>query len=268
MSGRSIDSVGISTSEGVKQFKVVSPEQWLAARKELLALEKEATRQRDALSRKRRDMPWELVEKQYVFDGPNGQRETLAELFGNQSQLIVYHFMFAPDSKEGCASCSMGADAFNGLDVHLRHRDTAFVVISRASVPQLEAYKKRLGWSFKWVSSGGSGNSFNHDYFASYTPEEVANGAFFNYKNGKPWGPDISGYSVFAKDAAGHIYHTYSTYARGAELMNTAYQLADLTPKGRDEADQAFPQAWVRRHDQYEDSSDSCCAPNNSAKVA
>jgi len=143
----------------------------------------------------------------------------------------------------------------------MRHRDTAFVAISRASVQKLEAYKKRLGWSFKWLSSGGTGNTFNHDYFASFTPEEVTNGGFFNYKQGLPWGSEVSGCSVFAKDANGRIYHTYSAFDRGTDAMNCAYQFIDVTPKGRDEADQKpYPMAWIRRHDQYEESADSCCA--------
>ena len=220
---------------------------WLAARKGFLAKEKEFTRLRDELSAARRALPWEKVEKAYVFDGPDG-KETLAELFAGKSQLVVYHFMFAPDWEAGCKSCSFWADNFNGIDVHLAHRDISFLAISRAPLAKLEAYRKRMGWSFKWVSSNGS--SFNYDFLASFTPEQVASGgAQFNYSDMKPPGEDMVGISVFARDADGVIYHTYSTYSRGVDLMNGAYNYIDLTPKGRDEGERN--QFWVRRHDEY-----------------
>ena len=230
------------------QHKIASHQEWIAARQELLAREKEFTRLRDDVSRLRRDLPWEKVEKDYVFDGPNG-KETLSQLFAGKSQLIVYHFMFAPDWDAGCKSCSFWADNFNGIDVHLKHRDIAFVAISRAPLAKLEAYRKRMGWGFKWLSSAA--NSFNFDYGASFTPEEMASGkAFFNYKIQKPPVSDMVGISVFLKGEDGALYHTYSTYERGVDMMNGAYHYIDLTPKGRNETD---TQSWVRRHDEYQD---------------
>jgi predicted dithiol-disulfide oxidoreductase (DUF899 family) len=230
------------------QHKIASHQDWIAARQELLAREKEFTRLRDNISRLRRDLPWEKVEKDYVFDGPNG-KETLSQLFAGKSQLIVYHFMFAPDWDAGCKSCSFWADNFNGIDVHLKHRDIAFVAISRAPLAKLEAYRKRMGWGFKWLSSAS--NSFNFDYGASFTPEEMASGkAFFNYKIQKPPVSDMVGISVFLKGEDGALYHTYSTYERGVDMMNGAYHYVDLTPKGRNETD---TQSWVRRHDEYQD---------------
>jgi len=235
-----------------QQHKILSHERWIEARTELLAKEKEFTRLRDELSRKRRDLPWEQVEKPYVFDGPHG-KETLADLFGGSSQLIVYHFMFAPDWEAGCPSCSFWADNFNGIDIHLRHRDIGFVAVSRAPLLKLEAYKKRMGWSFKWVSSLES--DFNYDYHASFTPDEVASAsAYWNYRMRKPSSTEVSGISVFRKDAEEQVFHTYSCYERGVDMVNGAYRYIDLTPKGRDEAGQKpHPQAWVRRHDEYRD---------------
>jgi len=231
------------------QSKIVSHDQWLEARKQLLAKEKEFTRARDALSQQRRDLPWERVEKNYVFDGPN-RKETLAELFAGKSQLIVYHFMFDPSWEAGCKSCSFWADNFDGIDVHLAHRDVSFVAISRAPQSKLSAYKKRMGWRFKWLSS--LGNDFNHDYYVSFTPEELAKGgATINYSSGKPFGPETVGISVFCKDANGAIFHTYSCYSRGVDMLNGAYHYLDLTPKGRDENGRG--QFWVRRHDEYGD---------------
>ena len=230
------------------QHKIASHEDWIAARKDLLAKEKEFTRLRDDLSRQRRELPWEKVDKDYVFDGPNG-KESLSQLFPGKSQLIVYHFMFAPDWEAGCKSCSFWADNFNGIGVHLKHRDISFVAISRAPLAKLEAYRKRLGWNFKWLSSAA--NSFNFDYGASFTPEELASGkAFFNYKIQKPPVSDMVGISVFTKGEDGGIYHTYSAYQRGVDMMNGAYHYIDLTPKGRNETD---TQSWVRRHDEYAD---------------
>lgn len=234
------------------KHKVVSHDEWIKIRKQLLAEEKEFTRARDELSKQRRNLPWERVNKNYVFEGPNG-KETLAELFAGKSQLIVYHFMFDPTWDAGCKSCSFWADNFNGIDVHLKHRDVTFLAISRAPYSKLEAYKKRMGWSFKWVSSFE--NDFNYDYYVSFTAEEVAKGsAYHNYTMEKPFGPETVGISVFYMDQSGNVFHTYSCYSRGVDMLNGAYHYLDHTPKGRDEADQGpNPQAWVRRHDEYDD---------------
>jgi predicted dithiol-disulfide oxidoreductase (DUF899 family) len=229
--------------------RVVGHDEWIAARKKLLVEEKEFTRLRDALSQKRRELPWERVEKNYVFEGAGGKR-SLADLFGGKSQLIIYHFMFSPEWDAGCKSCSFWADNFNGIDIHLAHRDTAFVAISRAPLVKLEAYKKRMGWTFEWLSSAGS--DFNYDFGASFTPEQVKSGrAGYNYSDQKPWGEDVVGISVFYREKDGSLYHTYSTYSRGVDLVNGAYNYIDLTPKGRDEGGRT--QFWVRRHDEYED---------------
>lgn len=233
----------------VKQ-EIVSPEEWILARKNLLAKEKELTRLRDELSRQRRELPWESVEKRYVFDGPEG-RETLADLFSGRSQLIVYHFMFGPDWPEGCPSCSMIADHLEGSLVHLAQRDVTLVVVSRAHQAQIEEFQQRMGWGFKWVSSHG--NDFNRDYHVSFTKEEMAQGAMqYNYGANKFPSEEAPGVSVFYKDGNGEIFHTYSTYARGAEELLGVYRFLDFTPKGRDEASLPFPMAWVRHHDRYE----------------
>ena len=239
------------SSNSIKAHPVVSHEEWLSARTAFLAKEKEFTRLRDELSRQRRELPWEKVDKQYVFDGPSG-KETLAELFENRSQLIVYHFMFAPEWDEGCPHCSFWADNFNGIGVHLNHRDVTFVAISRAQLSKIESFKKRMGWSFKWVSSFQS--DFNFDYQASFTPEEVHSGAaFYNYTRMDPYDTDREGISVFYKDESGAVFHTYSCYARGIDMMNGTYHYLDLVPKGRDEEGLEGPQDWVRYHDRYED---------------
>jgi len=231
--------------------KIVSNKDWIEARRQFLTKEKEFTRLQDEVSQQRRELPWERVEKAYVFDGPGGQ-EALADLFAGKSQLIVYHFMFGPDWDAGCPSCSFWADNFNGIDIHLKHRDISFLAISRAPLPKLEAYKRRMGWSFKWVSSNS--NDFNFDFNASFTPEEVANGtAFWNFSEQKPGATEVTGISVFYKDQDGQIFHTYSCYQRGVDLMNGAYNYMDLAPKGRDEADQVPTMAWLRRHDEYTD---------------
>jgi len=230
------------------QPKVVSPEVWLAARKALLAKEKELTRARDRLSAERRALPWVEVEKAYTFDGPHGP-ETLADLFGERSQLLVYHFMFGPDWQEGCPSCSFWADNYNGIVVHLEHRDVSLVAVSRAPLDKLEAYKKRMGWNFKWVSSLGC--DFNRDYHVSFTPEEQKT-AVYNYEAAGFGSSEAPGVSVFAKGADGRIFHTYSCYARGLDTLNGAYQLLDLVPKGRDEQGLSHSMAWLRRHDKYD----------------
>jgi predicted dithiol-disulfide oxidoreductase (DUF899 family) len=214
--------------------EVVSREEWLRARLELLAAEKEFKRQRDALTRRRMAMPWERVEKPYQFEGPNGAL-SLADLFDRRSQLIVYHFMLGPDWEEGCKSCSFWADNFNGISIHLNHRDVTFTAVSRAPLAKINAYKKRMGWSFPWVSSYGS--DFNFDYQA----EQIAGGKVH-------YNPAIS---VFYGDEKGGVFHTYSCHKRGIDMVNGAYQFLDLVPKGRDEDGLEFPMAWVRRHDQY-----------------
>jgi predicted dithiol-disulfide oxidoreductase (DUF899 family) len=234
---------------GTRGHGVVSHEEWVAARKELLAKEKEFDRLRDELSERRRDLPWEKVEKAYAFDTPAG-KATLAGLFGDRSQLVIYHLMYHPDWNEACGSCSFWADNFNGIDVHLRHRDISFLAISRAPLAKLESYRKRMGWSFRWVSSSGS--DFNYDYHVSHDPVAGKNGtAYYNYANRRV-SEEVPGISVFYKDpGTDDIYHTYSTYARGVDLVNGAYHWIDLTPKGRDEGERI--QSWLRRHDQYED---------------
>lgn len=231
------------------EHQVVSPEQWLEARKRLLAKEKEFTHLRDQLSQARRDLPWVRVTKHYEFDGPNG-KETLADLFGGSSQLIVYHFMFAPDWEVGCKSCSFWADNFERNIVHLKARDVTALAISRAPLAKLDSFKKRLGWTFKWVSSGNT--DFNYDYNVSFTPEDQASGkATHNYEIKKVGISDHAGISVFFKDSDGSIYHTYSCYSRGLDMLNAAYHYLDLVPKGRGEANLPFTQSWVRHRDQY-----------------
>jgi predicted dithiol-disulfide oxidoreductase (DUF899 family) len=236
-------------SSNIKNHAVVSHEEWIEARTAFLAKEKEFTRLRDQISQQRRELPWERVEKKYVFDGPGG-KESLAELFENRSQLVVYHFMFNPESDAGCKHCSFWADNFNDNVVHLNHRDVSFVVISRAPLLKIEPFKKRMGWSFKWVSS--SQNDFNYDYQASFSPEAIRSGTlFYNYAQQKMNMADREGISVFYKDGSGAIFHTYSTYARGIDMLNAAYHYLDLVPKGRDEGDS--PQFWVRYRDSYGD---------------
>jgi predicted dithiol-disulfide oxidoreductase (DUF899 family) len=230
--------------------QIVSHEQWVEARKQLLAREKELTRLRDQLSQARRDLPWERVTKEYVFDGPDG-RERLAELFAGRSQLVVYHFMFAPDWEAGCKNCSFWADNFERNVVHLAARDVTMIAVSRAPFPKLDAFRRRLGWTFKWVSSAG--NDFNFDYHVSFTPEELAGGkVYYNYAWTDGRISELPGISVFYRDESGNIFHTYSCYARGLDMMNTAYHYLDLVPKGRDEAEQRpNPMAWVRYRDSY-----------------
>ncbi|HEV8713900.1 MAG TPA: DUF899 domain-containing protein [Candidatus Binatia bacterium] len=235
----------------MQNHKVVSREEWLVARKEHLAKEKEFTRLRDQLSQQRRELPWVKVEKEYIFDGPNG-KQTLPELFDGRSQLIVYHFMFGPSWEEGCQHCSFWADNFNGIPVHLNHRDVTMIAVSHAPLSKLAAYQKRMGWTFKWVSS--SETDFNYDYHVSFTPEEMEKGEmYYNYEVRKVPREESVGISVFCKDQNGSIFHTYSCYARGVDMLNGAYHYLDLVPKGRDEAGLSFAQAWVRRHDRYDD---------------
>jgi len=240
----------IKTFAGVKERKVVSREKWIAARKALLAKEKKFSKLRDQLNRQRRELPWEKVEKGYVFDGPRG-REALADLFNGKSQLLVYHFMFGPGWKEGCPHCSFWADHFDSVNPHIAQRDTTFVVISRAPLKEITPFKKRMGWKFKWVSSFGS--DFNFDFNVSFTPAQIKSGVLpYNYSKLKMKIDELQGVSAFYKDSRGDIFHTYSSYARGIDLMNTTYNFLDLTAKGRDE-NPAATQNWVRYHDEYED---------------
>jgi len=254
----------------MEPHRIVSRDEWLIARKAHLAEEKAFTRARDALSRKRRELPWVKIDKAYVFDGPNG-KETLADLFGGKSQLIVYHFMLGPDWEEGCPSCSLLADHFDGAAVHLAQRDVAFVVASRAPLSQIEAFKRRMGWRFKWVSSFAS--DFNYDYHVSASLEEKATGKVtYNYATTEFPSEERPGASVFFKNAAGDVFHTYSAYGRGLDILIGAYNLLDIAPKGRDEAELAYTMAWVRHHDRYDGAgvdpaatykqpkgTDSCC---------
>ncbi len=232
------------------EHTVVSAEEWVIARKALLEREKESSRLRAELARQRRDLPWEEVTKEYFFEGPDGTR-SLSQLFDGRSQLIVYHFMFPPDWDEGCPRCSFWADSFNGTTAHLNARDVTMVAISLAPQPKLAAYAKRMGWTFPWFSSGGT--DFNHDFGVAFWPDTLASGtAEYNYGPGDPGFPDREGISVFCTGDGGHVFHTYSTYARGLDMMNAAYQYLDLVPKGRDEAGHDDPQYWVRRHDEYQ----------------
>ncbi len=235
----------------MQNHKVVSREQWLAARKEHLIREKEFTHLRDQLSAQRRELPWVKVDKEYVFEGPGG-KQSLSELFEGRSQLIVYHFMFHPSWDEGCKSCSFWADNFNSIIIHLNHRDVSMVAISHAPFAKLDAYRKRMGWSFKWMSA--LGNDFNRDYHVSFTPEEMTKGEmFYNFTMGKFPSEEGPGISVFYKDKGGNIFHTYSCYARGLDMLNGAYHYLDLVPKGRDEAGLSYSMEWLRRRDQYDD---------------
>jgi predicted dithiol-disulfide oxidoreductase (DUF899 family) len=230
------------------QNRVASHKEWLKARLELLDAEKEFTRQRDALMRRRMSMPWERVEKSYQFEGLNGTL-SLADLFDECSRLIVYHFMFAPDWEEGCKSCSFWADNFNGIAIHLNHRDVAFAAVSRAPLAKINAHRRRMGWSFPWVSSYGS--DFNFDYHASFAPAQIVERkAYYNYEIRPIDVSDEVGISVFSKNERGEVFHTYSCYGRGIDMLNGAYQYLDLVPNGRDEAGFDFPMKWVRRHDQ------------------
>ena len=230
---------------------IVSRAEWLEARKELLKKEKDLTRQRDALSAERRKLPWVRVEKQYVFDTAGG-KETLADLFEGRSQMIVYHFMFGPEWQEGCPSCSFVMDHADGALIHLAQRDVTLLAVSRAPLPKIEAFKKRMGWRFKWVSSHQ--NDFNGDFHVSFTKDEMSKGKVdYNYDMGKFPSEEAPGISVFYKDGGGDIFHTYSTYARGTEVVVNTYNYLDLAPKGRDEDALAFTMSWVRHHDRYSD---------------
>ena len=245
----------------MQPYKIVSREEWLQARKAHLENEKRLTRARDELSRQRRELPWVRIDNSYVFDAPVG-RETLSELFGGASQLIVYHFMFGPDWEQGCSSCSFLSDHIDGAAVHLAQRDVTLLAVSRAPLAQIEAFKRRMGWRFKWVSSYG--NDFNRDFHVSFTKDEMSNGKVdYNYDRVEFPSDEAPGVSVFCKDADGDIFHTYSAYARGLDMLVGAYNYLDLAPRGRDEGALPWTMAWVRHHDRYEDqpeNAESCCA--------
>jgi predicted dithiol-disulfide oxidoreductase (DUF899 family) len=231
----------------LKNHEVVSEAEWLEARKKLLLKEKKFTAMQAELNLERRSLPWVKVTKKYLFDGADG-KETLADLFEGRSQLIIYHFMFTPDDKAGCRHCSLRADGFDGINVHLKHRDVTMIAVSRAPYEKLAAYRKRMGWKFKWVSSGDT--DFNYDYRVSFTPEEMTKGeAFFNYATQNPGHSEREGHSVFYMDERGEIFHSYSCYARGNETFNIHYHYLDIVPKGRDENGRG--PFWVQRHDEY-----------------
>jgi predicted dithiol-disulfide oxidoreductase (DUF899 family) len=231
------------------KHEIVSSEDWITARKALLQTEKEFTHMRERLAEERRGLPWEKVEKQYVFDGSNG-KETLADLFADKSQLVIYQFMFAPEWNEGCPHCSFWADHYDAMLPHLKQRDVSFVVVSRAPLEKIERFQKRMGWHFKWVSSGDT--DYNYDFQASFRQEDIdRKTVFYNYQMGNMPMTDREGISVFYKDERGAIFHTYSTYARGIDPVNPTYQFLDLVPKGRDENNAKNPQYWVRHHDRY-----------------
>lgn len=233
----------------MNQHKTVARADWLDARRALLAKEKEFTRLRDELSQERRDLPWVKIDKDYVFDGPDGET-SLVDLFGARSQLVVYHFMYGPDWTAGCKSCSFWADNFNGIVTHLNHRDVSLAAISRAPLAELEKFKTRMGWSFDWLSSAG--NDFNQDFGVSFSQEDVAGDApLYNFATQKAFGQELPGISVFTKNAAGEIFHTYSCYSRGLDMMNTAYHYLDLVPKGRDEDGLPYTMAWLKLRDEY-----------------
>ena len=242
----------------VPDRRIVSQEEWLDARRTLLAKEKALLRERDTLRQLTRELPWVKVEKTYMFEGPNG-KQPLADLFEGRSQLIVKHFMMGPGWKEGCLGCSFGADQVEGSVVHLVNHDVMYVAVSRAPYPEIAAYHKRMGWKFKWVSSSGS--DFNFDYNVSFSEADKARGkVFYNFETTDYMGEEMPGYSVFYKDEAGDIFHTYSAFARGTELMGGVYGFLDVTPKGRNEPPGGNLTDWVRRHDEYEvKPGDSCC---------
>jgi len=243
------DTTGRSP-ESTENHRVVSRDEWIAERKTLLAREKELTRLRDQIAGERRALPWVHIDKNYVFEAPQGRR-TLADLFDGRRQLLVQHFMLAPDWEQGCPSCSFMADHSGGMNVHLAHRDVTLVAVSRAPLAAIERFRRRMGWQFTWVSSHGS--DFNYDFGVSFTPEQVAKGEL--HYNFGPWPfayEEWPGISAFFKDDANEVFHTYSTYGRGVEVMMGTYNMLDLMPKGRDEKDVEYKMEWVRHHDRYE----------------
>jgi len=242
----------------MQQHRIVSREEWIEARRAHMAREKELTRLREELSEERRRLPWVKVDKDYVFEGPDGKLG-LADLFGGRPQLVVQHVMFAPEWDAACKSCSFWVDGFERMVPHLAARDTTMVAVSRAPVAKLEAFKTRMGWTFDWFSSGG--NDFNYDYGVSFTREQIDAGkAKYNFGTTRLYGDELPGISTFFRDEAGNMFHTYSTYARGLDMMNAAYQYLDLTPLGRHENGLPYPMDWVRLRDQYEpDAAKAAC---------
>jgi predicted dithiol-disulfide oxidoreductase (DUF899 family) len=237
------------TTTALERPRIATPAEWLIARKALLKKEKELTHLRDSLASERQALPWVRVEKNYVFDAPGGKK-TLGELFEGRSQLAVYHFMFGPDWAEGCPSCSMVADGIGGALPHLLQRDVTFSAISRAPLPKIESFKSRMGWRFPWASSFG--NTFNQDFRVSFTQEELASGKIYNYGTVGFPAEEAPGFSAFAKDPSGNVYHTYSTFGRGLEELLGVYYFLDRVPNGRNEADvKPHPMGWVRHHDKY-----------------
>ena len=236
----------------IKLNRIVLQEEWLEARKQLLLKEKEITRLTDEVNEERRRLPWVKIDKQYVFDTPEG-KQTLADLFDGRSQLIVKHFMFGPGWEEGCVGCSFGSDHIDGASLHLAHHDVTLLAVSRAPLEEIEAFRKRMGWHFKWVSSFNT--DFNFDFHVSFRKEDLENGkVFYNYKMRHLQSEEMSGLSVFYKDEEGTVYHTYSTFARGDEKTATAYMYLDITPTGRNETGPNFDLTdWVRHHDKYND---------------
>jgi predicted dithiol-disulfide oxidoreductase (DUF899 family) len=251
--------------ERTENHPVLTHDRWVAERKTLLVREKELTRLQDQIARERRALPWERVDKNYVFDTPEGRR-TLAELFEGRRQLMVQHFMFGPGWEQGCPSCSFMADHTGGMKIHLEHRDVTLVAISRAPLAEIERFRSRMGWQFNWVSSNGT--DFNYDFGVSFTPEERATAkgkVYYNYGMTNFAAEEAPGISLFYKDDAGEIFHTYSTYGRGVEVMMGTYNMLDLAPKGRDEDDVPYKMNWVRHHDRYEPepvakAAGSCCS--------
>jgi predicted dithiol-disulfide oxidoreductase (DUF899 family) len=232
------------------KHEVVSEEQWIEARRALLGEEKALTRERDRLSAKRRALPWVKIKKNYTFQGTEGPA-TLADLFDGRNQLIVYHFMFGPDWQEGCPGCSLLSDQVDGARQHFEHNDVSFVAVARAPIEKLEAYRQRMGWKFRWVSS--SANDFNIDYHVSFPKGTREGGVIYNFiERADPEIDELPGVSVFLKDEDGTIYHTYSTYGRGGEMFLPVYGWLDIVPKGRNETKNGNLTDWVRRHDRYE----------------
>jgi predicted dithiol-disulfide oxidoreductase (DUF899 family) len=243
----------------MEPHKIVSHDEWTKARKALLAKEKEFTRARDRLSAERRALPWVKLDKAYMFETPAGTKK-LSDLFDGRSQLVVYHFMLGPGWEEGCPSCSYLADHFDGANIHLAQRDVTLIAVSRAPLAEIEKFRRRMGWRFPWVSS--SGGDFNFDYHVSFKDDEVGKEVEYNYVRQEIDSDEMPGVSVFYKDDSGTIFHTYSAYARGLDILVGAYNFLDLTPKGRDEGELPWTMAWVRHHDKYENAthSHSCCA--------
>ncbi len=245
---------------------VVSRDEWLGKRIELLKEEKELTRRKDEISRKLRELPWVRIGKDYRFQAPDGEK-SLADLFGGKSQLVIQHFMLGPGWEEGCPSCSFMADHTDGMTPHLAARDVTMLAVSRAPLEEIEVFKKRMGWRFPWVSSHGC--DFNFDFHVSFTEEQIAGGEVeYNYARQEFGSTEAPGISVFHKDASGDVYHTYSAFGRGVEQVVGTYTVLDLVPKGRDEEGLDFTMAWVRHHDRYDGSSSkggACCSEGGEA---